>query len=481
MQNPKIYTKAICLIVSLFIVLHSSAQRTQPAKHPPGYPNSILPVGIIKNLSDSALLETVQRQTFRYFWHYAHPVSGLARERDNTVKAEYYWDYINEAYDEPNFSKHSFGPEACAIGGTGFGILATIVAVQRGWIGRDTALRRLVKIADFLLKADCYHGIYPHFMNGATGKTIPFDRLDDGADIVETSYLLMGFLCAREYFNGDSPLEKYFRNRVGQIWGAANWNWHSRGDDKLLYWHWSPNNDFDMNFPVYGWDEALITYIVSASSPSHPISKALYQHCWVNSNSWANGKSYYGIKLPLGNFEAGGPLFFEQYTFMGINPNGLKDDSSIDYAMQTRNHTLINRAYCIDNPKKYKGYGANCWGLTAGDSYKGYVAHCPQVDLGVIQPTAALSSFPFTPEYSMQALRHFYYDLGDRIWGEYGFADGFSETRNWYAKTHLAIDEGPIVVMIENYRSGLIWNLFMKIPDIQNGLKKLGFHSPYIK
>ncbi|HEX9510661.1 MAG TPA: glucoamylase family protein, partial [Puia sp.] len=248
-----------------------------------------------------------------------------------------------------------------------------------------------------------------------------------------------------------------------------------------LFWHWSPSNDFDMNFPVFGWDEALITYILAASSPTHPISKELYENSWVKSQSWMNGKSYYGIKLPLGNFDYGGPLFFEQYTFMGIDPNGLKDDNNIDYAEQTRNHTLINRAYCIDNPKKFKGYGANCWGLTAGDSYKGYVAHCPQDDRSVIQPTAALSSFPYTPEYSMQALKHFYYDLGDKIWGKYGFADGFSETKNWYATTHLAIDQGPIVVMIENYRSGLIWNLFMKIPDVQNGLKKLGFQSPWIK
>ena len=156
----------------------------------------------------------VQRQTFRFFWHDAHPVSGLALERDNTVNAEYYWDYINEAWDEPNFSKTTFGPDACAIGGTGFGIMATIVAVKRGWIGRDTALRRLIKIADFLINADCYHGIYPHFMNGGTGKTIPFDRLDDGADIVETSYLLMGFLCAREYFNSRYPMGKIFAETV---------------------------------------------------------------------------------------------------------------------------------------------------------------------------------------------------------------------------------------------------------------------------
>jgi hypothetical protein len=468
-------------VLCLFIIFAASAQRKAASIKKPAERISIAPVGIIKNISDSALLDIVQRQTFRYFWHFAHPVSGLARERDNTVKGLYYWDYINEAYDEPNLSKGTFGPEACAIGGTGMGILATVVATNRGWIGRDTALKRLIKIVDFLIKADCYHGIYPHFMNGATGKTIAFDRLDDGADIVETSYLMMGLLGAKEYFNGNTKAEKYFQKRVQQMWDAANWNWHSKEDNKHLYWHWSPSNDFDMNFPVGGYDEALITYIVSASSPRHPISKELYENSWVKSDSWKNGKTYYGHELPLGNFDRGGPLFFEQYTYMGIDPNGLTDDHGIDYAVQTKNHTLINRAYCIENPKKYKGYGENCWGLTAGDSYKGYVAHCPEVDYGVIQPTAALSSFPYTPQYSMQALKHFYYDLGDKIWGPYGFADGFSESHNWYAKTHLAIDQGPIVVMIENYRSGLIWKLFMNNPDIRNGLKRLGFKSKWIK
>lgn len=441
---------------------------------------SIPAVGIIKNLSDSALLDIVQRQTFRFFWHYAHPVSGLARERSDTVKAEFYWDYINEAWDEPNLSKTEFGPDACAIGGTGFGIMSTIVAVERGWIGRDTAVGRLIQIADFLANADCFHGIYPHFMDGKTGKTIKFDRLDDGADLVETSYLLMGFLCAREYFNNDTPKEKYLRKRITNMWNVANWNWHTNGENKL-YWHWSPNNGFDMNFPVWGWNECLITYIMAASSPYHAISKSVYDGSWAGSSGFKNGKSYYGIRLPLGNYDMGGPLFFEQYSFMGIDPNGLKDSLGIDYLEQCHNHTLINRAYCISNPKKYKGYGENCWGLTAGDSYKGYVAHCPEVDLGVIQPTAALSSMPFTPEYSMQALRYFYEQKGDKIWREYGFTDGFSDEHNWYAKSHLAIDQGPIVVMIENYRSGLIWKLFMQIPEVQNGLKKLGFSSKYNK
>lgn len=468
--------RRIFLAVSLFAVtVLSFAQKITG-------PVSITPVGVIKNLSDSVLLDVVQRQTFRYFWHRAHPVSGLALERSNTVLAEHYWDYINEAWGEPNFSKTEFGPDAGAIGGTGFGIMSTVVAVNRGWIGRDTAVRRLIKMADFLINADCFHGIYPHFMNGRTGKTIKFDRLDDAADLVETSYLLMGFLCAREYFNSDAPREVYLRKRINQMWGAANWAWHTNNKD-TLYWHWSPNNGFDMNFPVWGYNECLITYIMAASSPAHSISKKVYDGSWAGSPAFKNGKTYYGYELPLGNHstEMGGPLFFEQYTFQGIDPNGLKDALGNDYALQARNHTLINRAYCIENPKKFKGYSETCWGLTAGDSYKGYIAHSPGADYGVIQPTAAISSMPYTPKESMHALRYFYESLGDKLWTEYGFADGFSLEKNWYAKSHLAIDQGPIVVMIENYRSGLLWKLFMNIPDIQNGLKKLGFQSPYFK
>lgn len=474
--------KFLSILFSLLAIASLSyAQALTKGKYGDG-PDSIAPVGIIKNLTNDQLLEVVQKQTFRYFWHGAHPVSGLALERDNTVHAEYYWDYINEAWGEPNFSHSAFGPDAGAIGGTGFGIMGTIVAVNRGWIGRDTAVRRLIKIADFLTHADCFHGIYPHFMNGRTGKAIPFDRLDDGADLVETSYLLMGFLCAREYFNRDTPREKYLRNRINSMWNVANWNWHTKGENKL-YWHWSPNNDFDMNFPIWGWNECLITYIMSASSPNHPIAKSVYDGSWVGSAGFKNGKEYYGYKLPLGNYDKdkGGPLFFEQYTFQGIDPNGLIDSLDNDYFLQGRNHTLINRAYCIENPKHYKGYSSTCWGLTAGDSYKGYVAHSPENDLGVIQPTAAISSMPYTPGESMEALRYFYYTLGNKLWSRYGFFDGFSIDKNWYAKSHLAIDEGPIVTMIENYRTGLLWKLFMNIADIQNGLKKLGFKSPYFK
>lgn len=410
-----------------------------------------------KNLNDEQLLDMVQKQTIRFFWDFAHPVSGLARERSNV------------AYD--------YGSEVTTTGGTGFGVMALIVGVERGWLPRDTVAKHLLKMVKFLGKADSYHGVFPHWLNGATGKTIPFSRKDDGADLVETSYLMQGLLCVREYFNRDINTERELRNRINWLWNDVEWNWHTRGGQEVLYWHWSPNNGWSMNFPVRGFNECLIMYVLAASTPNerYAVSADVYHRGWAQSDFFKNGKAFYGIKLPLG-FDFGGPLFFSHYSFLGLNPKGLKDRYA-DYWEQNVNHTLINREHCVRNPNNFKGYGANNWGLTASDTYNGYAAHSPTEDLGTISPTAALSAFPYTPAYSMEALKHFYFDLGDKIWSEYGFVDAFNESKNWVANSHLAIDQGPIVVMIENYRSGLFWKLFMQIPDIQKGLKKLGFES----
>lgn len=412
---------------------------------------------IQKNISDNDLLTLVQKQTFRYFWDFAHPVSGMARERSNPA--------------------YGYGDEVVTTGGTGFGAMATIVAVERGWITRDSAARHLLKMVTFLSKADAFHGVFPHWLNGATGKTIPFSRKDDGADLVETSYLFQGLLCVRQYFNRDNSVETALRNRINWMWNDIEWNWFTKGGEEVLYWHWSPNNGWAMNFPIRGYNECLIVYVLAASGERYPVTSAVYHRGWAQSNFFKNGKVFYGIRLPLG-FDYGGPLFFSHYSFLGLDPTNLADRYA-NYWEQNKNHTLINRAWCIDNPQKFKGYGENCWGLTASDNFDGYNAHAPGNDLGVISPTAALSAFPYTPEYSMQALKHFYFDLGGKIWGEYGFTDAFSESHNWYAKNYLAIDQGPIIVMIENYRTGLLWKLFMSCPEIQNGLKKLEFNSPY--
>jgi hypothetical protein len=443
----------VAILFAVFFVITASAQKNKPTI-------VFNPANRPANLSDSALLDLVQQQTFRYFWDFAHPVSGMARERSN--------------------KSFGYGDEVVTTGGTGFGVMSVIVAAERKWISRDTAAKFLLGIINFLMKAESYHGVFPHWMNGATGKTIPFSRKDDGADLVETSYLFQGLLCARQYFNEQNNTERELRNRIGWMWADIEWNWFTNGGQEVLYWHWSPNNGWAMNFPVRGFNECLIMYVLAASGSNekYAVSSNVYHRGWAESNFFKNGKEFYGIKLPLG-FDYGGPLFFSQYSFLGLDPRGLKDRYA-DYWEQNHNHTLINHAYCLDNPKKFKGYGENCWGLTASDTYNGYAAHSPTEDLGTISPTAALSAFPYTPAYSMKALKHFYNNLGDKIWSEYGFADAFNETKQWVATSHLAIDQGPIIVMIENYRSGLLWKLFMSCPEIKLGLKKLGFESKWI-
>lgn len=437
--------------LSLFFSAASCGQKTSQLK--PAFNPLTRPL----TLSDSALLDLVQKQTFRYFWDFAHPVSGMARERSNATAA--------------------YGHETVTTGGTGFGIMSVIVAVERGWITRDTAARFMRKMVNFLLKANAYHGAFPHWLDGGTGKIIPFSRKDDGGDLVETSYLFQGLLCARQYFNQDNPVENEFRGKLNWMWTGVEWSWYTH-DQEVLYWHWSPNNGWAMNFPVRGFNECLILYILAAGDDHYPVSAAVYHRGWAQSDFFKNGKTFYGHTLPLG-YDYGGPLFFSQYSFLGLDPHGLKDQYA-DYWEQVKNHTLINHDYCVDNPKAFKGYGENCWGLTASDTYNGYAANSPLEDNGTISPTAALSAFPYTPEYSMKALKHFYYDLGDKIWSEYGFTDAFNETKNWYATSHLAIDQGPIIVMIENYRSGLLWKLFMSCPEIKSALKKLNFTSPHI-
>jgi hypothetical protein len=405
-------------------------------------------------ITDDELLTLVQRQTFKYFYDFAHPVSGLARERNtsgNTVTT----------------------------GGSGFGLMALVTGVHRGFISRAEGLARLQLIVDFLQnKAQRFHGAYPHWLNGNTGAVIPFSAKDNGADLVETSFLMQGLLTARQYFNAPNAAETALRNNITAIYQEVEWDWFRKENSNTLYWHWSPNLAWDINMPIRGWNECLITYVLAAASPTHTIPKIVYDNGWTNNGAFRNGNAYYGVTLPLGP-NLGGPLFFEHYSFLGLNPMGLTD-AYANYEVQTKAHTLINYNYCKANPNKFYGYSENCWGLTASDIQNGYTASSPINDRGYIAPTAALSSFPYTPKESMQALHFFYYKLGDKIWKEYGFVDSFSLHDKWFADSFLAIDQGPIIVMIENHRSGLLWDLFMSAPEVKNGLKKLGFTSPKI-
>jgi hypothetical protein len=407
-------------------------------------------------LSDDALLDLVQRQTLNYFWDFGHPTSGMARERSNPASG---YDYL----------------KTTTTGGTGFGIMAMLAGAQRGFLPRGEVLERVHKIVGFLERAERFHGVFPHFQNGTTGGAIAFSPKDDGGDLVETSFLMMGLLCARQYFSGAAAREAALRENVDRLWHAVEWDWYTNGRD-VLYWHWSPRHAWGMNHAITGWNECLITYVLAAASPSHTVAPEVYHRGWANSPTFCNGNTYYGILLPLGP-AFGGPLFFSHFSFLGLDPRGLRD-AYADYWQQNHAHTLINRAHCIANPGRFAGYGADCWGLTACDGDVGYRAFCPRHDRGVIAPTAALSAMPYTPVESMAVLRHLYEHLGKKLWGRYGFIDGFNLSHDWFAASNLAIDQGPIVVMIENHRSGLIWQLFMSCPEVRAGLRGLRFESP---
>jgi len=399
-------------------------------------------------LSDEELLTKIQEQTFKYFWEFGHPISGLARERNTSGNL-------------------------VTMGGSGFGLMAMIVGVERNFITRAEAVEHWETIVNFLSEADRFHGAFPHWMNGTTGKVIPFSERDNGGDLVETAFLMQGLLTVREYLDTNDTREQAIIEKINQLWEAVEWTWYTKNGEKQLYWHWSPDREFAINLRIRGHNETQIVYILAAASPTHPIDLETYQNGYARNGQMQNGNTYYQKTLALGpNF--GGPLFFSHYSYLGLDPRNLKDQYA-DYWSQNINHSLINQAYCKANPKNYVGYSENCWGLTASDSHNGYSAHSPNNDLGVITPTAAISSIPYTPEESIAAIRHFYYKLGDRLWGEYGFYDAFNPTEEWVASSYLAIDQGPIICMIENYRTQLLWELLMSAPEVQSGLEKLEF------
>lgn len=406
------------------------------------------PIDKFPRISDEELLEKIQQQTFKYFYDFAHPASGMARERNTSG------DLVTS-------------------GGSGFGIMALVVGMERNFITRPQGVERLDRIVDFLEEADRFHGVWSHWINGNTGTVIPFSTRDNGGDLVETSFLVQGLLTARQYLEPTDTIGNNLINRITTLWEEVEWDWYRKDNQQVLYWHWSPNYNWDMNFALSGYFEQQITYVLAASSPTHGIPKSVYTNGYGKNGAIVKNNTHYGIKLPL---ESPAPLFWVHYSYLGLDPH-FSDDYA-NYWEQNVNASLINHAYCVLNPRNYVGYSDACWGLTSSDNQNGYSAHYPGNDLGVITPTAALSSFPYTPEQSMKALHFFYYTLGDRLWGDYGFYDSFNLTRGWVANSYLAIDQGPIIVMIENYRTGLLWELFMSAPEVQQGLTTLDFVYP---
>jgi hypothetical protein len=407
-------------------------------------------VATTHTMTDEEFLDMTQRATFRYFWDFAHPVSGLARERTGSG-------------------------DVVTIGGSGFGVMALLVGAERGFKSRDLVKKRMLKIVNFLAnQAQKFQGAFPHWMNGVTGQVIPFSQFDDGGDLVETAFMIQGLLAARQYFNGQDSIETQIRNLITQIWHGVNWNFYRRySASNTLYWHWSPNYGWQMNLQVLGPNETMITYLLAIASPTFPIPASCYRYGYASPSYYVNGRTFYGYKIFVG-WDYGGPLFFSHYSFLGFDPRH-KKDMFCNYFINNRNITLIHRAYSIYNPRGFVGYNENCWGLTASDDPTGYRVHEPTNDNGTIAPTAALSSMPYTPNESIEVIKHLYRNYYTGLWGEYGFKDAFNPTQNWFANSYLAIDQGPIIVMIENYRSGLLWNKFMSNPEIQPMLNAIGF------
>ena len=419
------------------------------------------------SLSREALLDTVQRQTLKYFWDYAEPNSGMARERYHP-DGEY-----------PKNDSH-----VVTTGGSGFGLMAIVSGMERKWIERDSAVARLDKIADFLDNAPRFHGVWPHWLNGETGEVQAFSDKDNGGDLVETSFLAQGFIVVREYLKNGNEEEKAVAAKYDELWKGIEWEWYTNNKNGL-YWHWSPDYQWEMDFMIEGYNECLITYVMAASSPDHAIDAKAYHDGWARSGDIVSDKEAYGIPLILKHNTRGdkaGPLFWAHYSYLGLNPKGLEDKYA-NYWDLNVNHTRINYEYTQENPNDFETYNENSWGLTASYTRNendgiGYTAHSPDTDRGVVSPTAAISSIPYTPELSLNAMRYFFEDQNELLWGPAGFYDAFSlEGEDWVAPKYLAIDQGPQVVMIENYRSGLIWDLFMGAPEVQDGLEKLGFNT----
>lgn len=407
--------------------------------------------GYPKGLDDAALRDRVAQATVGYFTHWSHPQSGMARERSGGAAA----------YDIE---------DTVTTGGTGFGLMAQVVAAERGWQRLRDLEDRLERLLGFLERADRFAGVFPHFLSGSTGRVIAFSAGDDGGDLVETAFLMTGLLCAASYLGEAHPLSA----RVEGLWQAVDWSSHLRAADNALMWHRHPGRPWTpASLPIRGWNEALPVFILAAGSPTHAVPASSYHESWARAPQFRNGRSYHGIRLPLGPAQ-GGPLFLSQYPFLALDPRGLAD-AYADYSVQARAHALINRAHCVANPQRWRGYGADCWGLTASDGPGGYLAHAPDCDTGTIAPTAALSSLPFCTNEAMPVLRHLHDDLGQRLFGEGGFVDAFNPQLDWVAESRIAINQGPIVVALENHRSGLLWRLFMCRPEVRRGLAALGF------
>jgi hypothetical protein len=416
-------------------------------------PASIGPVAPHVFAKDDEFLDYIQQTGFDYFWYEANPSNGLIRDRTRPGAA-------------------------CSIAAVGFGLTAIGIGIDHGWITRAQGSERVARtLKTFVEKPQGpaaygtigYNGWFYHFLDMDTG--VRYTRFNTEVSSVDTALLLGGVLYAKQYFAGTNAQETTIRILAERIYDRLDWDWMARKSD-VLSMGWHPETGF-LQATWNGYNEAMLLYCLGLAASNHPLPPSAWSR-WAGSYTWATNRSE-----PFITF---GPLFGHQYSHCWIDFRNQADayvgPRCPSYFENSRRATLAQREYCIANPAGHLGYGSNIWGLTACDGPGGYSARGAnpvQNDDGTIAPTAAGSSLPFTPEYSLPALRCFYDQFRTNLWTGYGFRDAFNLRANWWGPDVLGIDQGPMVIMIENYRSQSVWRTFMQNPEVQRGLRRAGF------
>lgn len=411
------------------------------------------PGTLVSAQDDSVFLDLVQHSAVNFFWQEANSSTGLIRDSS-----------------DPN--------SASSIASVGFGITSLCIGVDRGWLTRENVRKRILTTYRTLWQKpqgrtaqgfSGYKGLYYHFLNMSTGVRDWNSELSD----IDSALLFAGILYGKEYFIGDHPDEVEIRALADSIYHRADWEW-MRNYQPGLTPQWTPEKGFGSGW-WSGYNEMMIMYILGLGSPTHPLPEVTWKN-WCSGYIW---KNQYGQEYV--NFA---PLFGHQFSHCWIDFRNIQDDymrkKGIDYFENSRRATYAAQAYCIDNPKNWKGYGEFVWGITPSDGPNGYAARgAPPAenDDGTISPTAAGASIAFAPEICLPTLRHFYDTYRSQLWGAYGFRDAFNLQKNWWSTIVIGIDQGPIAIMIENYRSGKVWRTFMKNAAVQRGLHRAGFRA----
>ncbi len=431
-----------------------TAMTTTSQESLPSAPASTMPNPFA---NDDAFLDYVQQANFDYFWYSANPANGLVPDRSATGSA-------------------------CSIAAVGFGLTAIGIGIDHGWISRDQGVARVLTTLNTFLQGPQgtatsgtigYKGWFYHFLDMNTALRASGSELSS----IDTTLLLSGILYAKQYFNGTNTDETSIRTMADQIFNRVDWNWMAQGTDAVSMGWFPPASFISGNW--VGYDEGMILYVLGLGITTNPLPASSWSY-WTSGYTWA---TYYGE-----SFVPFPPLFGHEYSHCWIDfrhiADAYMDSQNSTYFENSRRAAIAQRAYCIANPLGQVAYSGNVWGLTACDGPSGYAAHgAPPAlnDDGTIAPTAPGGAMAFTPEYSLPTLQYFYSHYRPHIWTAYGFRDAFNIGAQWYDTDELGIDQGPIVIMIENYRTQRPWRLFMQNEEVQRGLQRAGFVSlPFV-